>query len=148
MNRKTSIIFFICCVVIFALFSFFRGSAKNDIIIEDNALSLSYNEFQTKVDYEDIISIGLIKQEDFGQPVEGGSNRSCRWGSWENENLGLYTQYTTMASDYCVMLELKNGELVLLSFEGTESTVILGETLYEMLLEKGYDVKLLADDKQ
>lgn len=144
MNRKTSIIFLVCCVAIFAFHSFFGGGMRNDIDIGETSLSLSHNEFQTSINYEDIRSIELVEVGDFGTAAGGGANRACRWGTWTSERWGRYTQYTVTNTDHCVLITLVSGECVLISLEGKESTVTLGETLYEMLISSGYELEKLG----
>ncbi len=143
MNRRYGIILIISIVIIVAGYSLVGGGAYTDLDIGEDSLSVSYKDFSATVDYKDVTAIELVEVSDFGEPLGGGSDRACRWGAWENEVWGEYTQYTIAGADNGVLLRIHDGGIFLLSYESRETTVMLGELLYEMLSSHGYEVKYI-----
>lgn len=144
MNKKYSIILIISIVVIVAAYSLMGGGGRTDLDIGEDRLSVSYKDFSFAVDYKDVTTIELVEVSDFGEPLSGGSDKVCRWGVWESESLGEYSQYTILGTSNAVLLHLRDGGKALLSYESGDTTVMLGQLLFDMLTEHGYNVDYIA----
>ncbi len=145
MNKKYSIVLIISIVVIVALYSLAGGGGgKMDLNIGEDSLSVEYGDFTATVEYKDVTAIELVEVSDFGTPVDGGSDKSCRWGLWTNEGWGEYSQYSILSSDNAVLLHLSDGGVFLLSYESGETTLMLAQLLFDMLTEQGYAVDYIA----
>lgn len=140
MNKKYSIILIISIVVIVLVYSLAGGGGKTELDIGEDSLSVKYGDFSASVDYKDIAAIELLELADFGTSIDGGSDSHFRWGLWENEVWGEYTQYTLVNSSAVVALHLGDGGVFLLAYESDETTVMLAQLLYDMLTEHGYKV--------
>ena len=142
MNKKYSLVLLISIVVIVAVYSFAGGGGKMDLDIGEHSLNVVYEDFYTTVKYEDVIAIELVEVSDFGSPVDGGSDKSCRWGTWENEAWGEYSQYTLTGTSRAVLLHMTEGYF-LLSYESGETTELLSEMLRDMLTANGYEAEYI-----
>lgn len=143
MNKKYSIILIISIVVIVAAYSLMGGGGRTDLDIGEDRLSVSYKDFSFTVDYKYVTTIELVEVSDFGEPLGGGSDKACRWGTWENEVWGEYNQYTIAGTSNAVLLRLHDGGVFLLSYESGETTEMLSELLYEMLSTHGYKAEYI-----
>lgn len=144
MNRKYTIILIITIVAIVAVYSIARGGGQLDLDIEEDSLSVAYEDFAATVEYKDVTAIELVEVEDFGIPISGGSDNSCRWGVWENADWGEYTQYSLTNTNYGVLLRLEGGREFLLSYESGETTVLLSEMLRDMFTANGYEIEYMS----
>jgi len=141
MSKKHTMVLFISIIIIILLYSILDGGgAKTDLDIGEDALSISYKDSSMSVDYGEVIAIEAVQVSDFGTAFEGGEDKVCRWGVWKSEGLGEYSQYTITSSPNAVLLHLSDGGKILLSYESGESTVMLGQLLFDMLTEHGYNV--------
>ena len=141
MSKKYTIVLFISIIIIVLLYSLLGGGgAQTDLDIGEDALSISYTDFSMSVDYGEVTAIEAVEVRDFGTAFEGGEDKVCRWGVWESEDLGEYSQYTITSSPNVVLLHLSDGGKILLSYESVETTVMLGQLLFDMLTEHGYNV--------
>ncbi len=144
MNRKYSFVLLISIAVVVLLYSLMgNGTSKTDLDIGEHSLSVCYKDFSMSVDYGEVTAIETAEVSDFGVAVTGGEDKACRWGVWESEALGEYSQYTIQSTSNAVLLHLRDGGKVLLSYESGETTLMLGELLYDMLTEHGYDVNYI-----
>lgn len=141
MGRKANYILLVILVVGFAAYNFFGGNTKTVLDFGDDGLAVNYNEFETVLSYSKIEAIELAEVSDFGIAIEGGSNTKYRWGKWENERWGIYSQCTTTNTDYCVVLTLNDGELFILSYQDERTTIDLSEMIHGYLSSHGYDVE-------
>lgn len=145
MSKKYSLILFASIIVIVLLYSLLGGGGdKTELDIGEHSLSIGCESFSTNLDYADISAIEAVEVADFGAPVSGGEGKSCRWGLWENEAWGQYTQHTITETAKAVLLHLRDGSRMLLSYESGESTVTLGRLLFDMLSEHGYEVQFIS----
>ena len=142
MNKKYSLVLLISIVVIVAVYSFAGGGGKMDLDIGEHELSVAYEDFSATVNYEDVTAIELVEVSDFGAPVDGGSDKSCRWGTWKNDTWGEYAQYSLTSTSKGVLLYLRDGYF-LLSYESGESTELLSEMLRDMLTANGYEAEYI-----
>lgn len=144
MNKKYTIILIITIVAIVAVYSIAGGGGQLDLDIGEDSLSVAYEDFAATVEYKDVTAIELVEVEDFGTPISGGSDRSCRWGLWENSQWGEYTQYSLTSTDRGVLLHLQGGGEFLLSYESGETTVLLSQMLRDMLAANGYEAEYIS----
>ena len=143
MSKKYTLVLFISIIIIILLYSLSGGGAKTDLDIGEDALSISYKDFGMSIDYDKVRAIETVEVSDFGAAVTGGEDKVCRWGVWESEELGEYSQYTVQSTSNAVLLHLRDGGKILLSYESGKTTLMLGELLYDMLTEHGYDVNFI-----
>lgn len=115
-----------------------------DLDVAEHSLSVVYNDFSATVNYKDVTAVELVEVSDFGTPVDGGSDKSCRWGFWESEVWGEYTQYSLISTNSAVLLHLRDGGYFLLSYESGDTTVLLSEMLRDMLTANGYEVEYIS----
>ncbi len=144
MNRKYSIILVISIIVVLAVYHFAGSGGKMDIDIGEHSLSIIYEEFSATVDYKDVAAIELVEVSNYGVPIDGGSDKSFRWGTWENDAWGKYTQYSLTSTSKGILLHLSDGGVFLLSYESGETTVLLSEMLRDMLDANGYEVEYIS----
>lgn len=146
MKRYGNYIFFTCCILGFALYSMFGGgSTKTVLNFGDDSLVISYNEFESSISYSEIQTVELAEVEDFGAALEGSSNNKYRWGTWENEVWGSYTQCTSTLTDYCVVLALRDESIFVLSYQDEKTTIELGEMIPGYLTAHGYSVQVIEN---
>jgi len=145
MSKKHTIVLFISIIIIILLYSLMGGGgAKTDLDIGEDALSISYKDFSMSIDYDNVTAIEAVELSDFGTAVTGGEDKACRWGVWESESLGEYSQYTILGTSNAILLHLHDGSKALLSYESGDTTVMLAQLLFDMLTEHGYNVDYIA----
>lgn len=135
-ERISAIVIFVAVMVCAA--SFFGVGARLKYDFGEDAVVVACKDYQVTIAYENVSNLTLIEVQDYGTPSDGGSDRSYRWGRWENVNWGSYIQCTTKNTNQCILLETKDGAKYLLNYEGDRSTAELYELFCGLLGSKGY----------
>ena len=116
------------------LFSSFQDRSTISIDFEDNALLLGApNDFSLSIAYDQIETLELSEQPDSGSAISGDENRKCRWGEWENDTWGKYTQCTLKKVDPIILLTTSDGEIVVFNYESEDATTSMHQMLSDLL---------------
>lgn len=128
-------------VIIVCMASFFGVGSRLKYDFGDAELHVICKEYQVAITYADVNKLELVDVENYGIAVDGGSDRSYRWGEWENEQWGRYFQCTTVNTDYGISLETNDGTKYFFNYEGDRSTEELYELFRNLLESKGYVIE-------
>lgn len=123
------LILVVILVVVPAFSSFFSESFSFQFA--NNAMTITdLDEKEYCIPYTSIISMELQECPDWGICVDGGSNRSYRWGIWENSEWGQYIMCTYTTPSVCILIRTDTQTLAL-SYETDEVTQGLLASLTE-----------------
>ena len=126
-------------IVIVIAYTIWQSRNSQPLMLEwmGNTLQITDPEGQIyPLDLRDVTALSLRGSWDYGTVVQGGENRSCRYGLWENPELGTYRLYMWKASSSVILLEIPD-ETVAISYETEEFT----KDLYDMLTERLKEIK-------
>lgn len=143
MKRYGNYIFLGCCVLGFALYGLFGGSTKTVFDFGDDTLAVCYGDFEASIPYSEMQTVELVEEIDFGTMLDGGINKKYRWGDWENDTWGAYTQCTSTLTDYCIVLTMNNETIYVLSYQDEKTTVELSKMIPGYLTAHGYSVQVI-----
>lgn len=90
-----------------------------------------YSGYTMDVAYDEIESVELQKNFDYGIPVDGTDEKKEKSGIWKNAMFGEYQLCVNTAIDTCIILHMTSGVLVM-NYESEKST----ESLYEAILKQ------------
>lgn len=139
-NEKLSAAIIFVVVMICAT-SFRDAGVHLKYDFEETEVNVTCKDYQITIAYENVKALEFVTVPDYGATAGGGTDRSCRWGEWENEAWGKYIQCTTMNTDFGILLETNDGITYLLNYEGDRSTEELYELFRSLLESKGYTIK-------
>lgn len=113
-------IFIAAVYLITVLFGDFQTSVKFG---KDDALTLTGpRKTSVTVAYDDIESIELITLADPGEKVDGGSSRSYCWGTWKNEEYGVYQLFISKKTPAAILVKTNAGEIIIFNQGDTATT--------------------------
>lgn len=138
-EKLPAIIIFV--VVMICATSFFGVGARLKYDFGETEVNVTCKAYQVTITYENVKALELVTVHDYGLTTDGGTDSSYRWGEWENEAWGKYTQCTTMNTDFGILLETNDGMMYLLNYEGDRSTEELYELFLGLLESKGYTIE-------
>ena len=133
-SKKDTYFSLLLLLVIVVAYTLWQSRNSQPLKLEwtENTLQITEPEGQIyQLDLRDVTALSLRGSWDYGIVVQGGENRSCRYGLWENPELGTYRLYMWKASSSVILLEIPD-ETVAISYETEEFT----KDLYDMLLER------------
>ena len=126
-------------IVIVVAYTFWQSRNSKPLTLQwtENVLEITEPEGQIyRLDLQQVTDISLRDVWDYGTVVQGGENRSCRYGLWENPELGTYRLYMWKASPSVILLKIPD-ETVAISYESDDFT----KDLYDMLAERLKEIK-------
>ena len=91
--QKFSLIFLAAVLILSFIpgVSFFSGSNSAMISFEEDGISFQYPDDSSEyVAYDAITGIELLDKFSYGSCISGGTEKSCSYGLWENDELGEY----------------------------------------------------------
>lgn len=101
---------------------------------KDDALAISGPaKSSVTVSYEDIEHIELTELTDPGTKVDGGSNRTCYWGTWSNDRYGECTVFTHKKATQAILIRTRSGETILFNQLDNDTTVNTYRMFSELL---------------
>ena len=121
--------------VLILAYIFSGGSMGTSLDFGEDALTVSAEKYDWAISYDQIISLELVENMNFGTLREGTEKRTLHYGSYENEQWGQYTLCIDPRIGSCIVIETKSGYFVL-NYENQESTQQLYTMFTELLLNK------------
>lgn len=134
MNGKSKFLVNILVFVIAILFfSSFLGQSVNVNFEEDELILSAPEDTSLTIAYGQIDTMELVETFDPGTALSGDENRKCRWGEWESDVWGRYTQYTLKKVAPVILLATSDGEIVVFNYESEEATTSMHQMFTELL---------------
>ena len=90
----------------------------------------SGSDYACEVSLSEVTDILLSEVHDFGEPTDGGTNKHCRYGIWQNEAFGEYRVVAEKGITKCIVLSGDDGYTIF-NYESESTT----ENLYRALRE-------------
>ncbi len=118
-------------LIVDALNTLLRGdrSGRGSISFTDSQITFLDASGETVViPYSDVLSIELLEEPDYGEPVDGRVENDIRIGTWESDELGVYLSYTDTDIDSCLLLQTE-GQTYAVNYENDETTAALLDEL-------------------
>lgn len=143
-NQMTRYTLFCCMIVmVISLFNIFSGNANHFAIsMGKESLHVEGSDGNTvTLQYEDICSVMLVNQIDFGEKCEGYESKVERSGIWKNDRWGEYDLYVNPQLEQCIVFQATDRILVV-NYEREDSTQALFEGFYEFFVEKGLEEQI------
>lgn len=110
-----------------------KGSTVITVTIEEDGLSIASEEgngFRLK--WEEVQSLELRDEWDYGTLVEGTDNGKEKSGIWENAETGEYELFVSDKIQSVIYCTLDEGEPLVFNYESEKTTA----SLYDAMLEK------------
>lgn len=117
-----------------------RGKTSASVDINQENIVLSGPDgYHRSIDYTQVNadSVKLVGEEDLDEPgsaVTGGENNKYRWGQWENDNWGTYSQCILRKVDFAVLFETVDGETVIFNVESEDTTKAFVDAFRELVV--------------
>ncbi len=116
----------------------FRGADASAFQWEDDHLQISCPDGSSyTVAYADISEMRLEEALDFGECVQGGTEKRFRYGLWRSNELGEYVACAREDFDQCIVLVAGETTYVI-SYESKDTTAELFRSFGELLVKEGY----------
>ena len=90
----------------------------------------SGSDYSCEIPLSHVTDIFLLDDPNFGEPADGGTNKHCRYGIWQNEAWGEYRIVAETKIQKCIVLSGEEG-FTLFNYESEKTT----ESLYRALRE-------------
>lgn len=131
-------IIILIAVFLVPAFAIFRDAGASAFRWEQDRLILNYPDKSTcEMLFADVTAIEYREAFDFGTPVTGGTESKCKYGLWNNEELGDYQICCHVDIQSCIIFTTEDTHFVI-SFESPETTLELYESVRNTLIETGY----------
>ena len=121
------------------LYSMFGGNSGSSLDMREDGITLSGpGEFTVSVEFADVASIEFREEFDRGNCIDGGSEKSYSYGTWENEEFGTYTLHVLTKVEACIVMTETDGDIVVFNIESADTTKAFTENLTEHFQTMGY----------
>jgi uncharacterized membrane protein len=127
-SAKVVYITFTLLLVFFLVFFLFSGKISITYQAEDFTIDASFYTPLT-IDYAEIASVELRDEPVDGTREMGFGSARLEYGTFRNEEFGLYTRYTYTGCDSVVILTSTKGKVMVLSGATREETLQIYNTL-------------------
>lgn len=141
------------CVIILALFFFFSGNRTNEtvyVLSKEDAISITgCTGEKISVSYQELTSIEILDDIDFGKTVDGTDTNRGAAGLWENERWGEYHLFILHKAKKYIVLTTQE-DVVVFNYESTAVTENLYHALCELMMQKGLDgqIQFLSEEQE
>lgn len=137
--EKRNLLFLFILLLAIAVFPLFSPHTKNGpemLVWEEDRMILSFSENETyPVCYDQIINLSLVENPNFGTCISGRSDRTLRYGQWENDTLGTYILYASQSFTPVIQIETVD-RIYWIGIESKETTESLYKHLMVILLQR------------
>ena len=109
-------------VLILALIISFKPSNKVRFSFHEDAVDIKTTKYSMNIPYDMIGSIALTDKPDMGEKAGGFTDDIIATGLWQNEAWGEYTACIEVATDNCIVINLTDGRIFVVSRRDNEET--------------------------
>ena len=112
-------------LLIFALvilISLFQPSNKVLVEFSEESADVKSSRFAMNIPYDMIAGISLAEKPDMGETLDGHDDMILQTGTWKNDTWGEYTACVEIATDNCIVLNLTDGRIFVISRRDSEET--------------------------
>ena len=136
-NRLTSVLLLILFLVVFTVLSRLFGGAGITLDFDEDALTAGGpKKFSVVVEYDSIDSLELVELDSAGTLISGGENRSCFWGTWENDAWGQYTLCAAKKADTAILNTTQDHEIIVFNYQNNDTTAEMFQMFTELLTHR------------
>ena len=109
-------------VLILALIISFKPSNKVRFSFGEDAVDIKTTKYSMNIPYDMIDSVALTDKPDMGKKAGGFTDDIVATGLWQNEAWGEYTACIEVATDNCIVINLTDGRIFVVSRRDNEET--------------------------
>ena len=138
-RTKVDLICFAVIILVATVFFLNNGSDEN-LTWDDTQLVLTVSEDMTcTIPYEQIISVTLVENGEFGICQSGIDTKTRQSGIWENDLLGSYVLYAYPGASPVIQIATAE-ETYWIALENSDTTTAFYEAFLIMLKDAGYNI--------
>ncbi|MDR3074881.1 MAG: DUF3784 domain-containing protein [Candidatus Methanoplasma sp.] len=119
--------------VVLVVVFFFIGSGNVNVYLDDEKLSVDAPMVDTRVYYDDIVSVVIRDDVDLGMRIGGFGGTRVLSGNFNNDEFGDYTLASYKSVRTHIVLEPNDGKILVFNQESVDETVSLFEDLRDRL---------------
>lgn len=141
MESKTKIVVNVAVFLIaLLLITSVRGKTSAAVDINQENIVLSGPDGYSRVIDNNQVnadSVKLLGEEELDEPgsmATGGENYKYRWGQWENDDWGTYSQCILRKVDCAILFETVDGETVIFNVESEDTTKAFADAFRELVV--------------
>ncbi len=131
-SSMQNIIVIVLIIVVFTVYYMFFDSTASFTMDDNNEAFTLYGTEDTTstILFDDILSLDLVEDPDYGEPIDGGTKSNNNYGTWESDTLGIYESYVKTSISDCIVVSDQE-KTVVFNYENQTST----KNLYESMVE-------------
>lgn len=133
-QKNFTIVVFILALVLFYIFS--GGSVGITLDFGEEALTLSAEDYDWLISYEQIKVLELTDLPELGTVIDGSEKRNLCCGTWKNDTFGKYILCIDRRIENCIVIRMESGDVYVLNYENSDSTAQLHQMFTDLLRSK------------
>ncbi|MCD8020948.1 MAG: hypothetical protein LUF92_15650 [Clostridiales bacterium] len=125
-------LFFLIIIVAGITILYLYSQPASTMTFEETSFSFSGpNNTSCSFSFDEIISISLEEDPDFGEVIDGGTSFGGNlYGTWESTSLGTYQAFASKKVSACIVISDADKTAVF-NYENVETTTSVYESLME-----------------
>jgi hypothetical protein len=127
--RSCIIVFII--IIGYTIYTIMTGGNSVGFTWKDTYVEIAAPDTKTvTILYDDIKSVEIEENLDYGECIDGGKNRTWNYGTWENNRWESYQLFVKPKLEKCIVLTKSDDSVIVINSESDKVT----SSIYENLL--------------
>lgn len=138
-SAKKNMLWILLLIAVFIGVTVFHSTNSVGLSFEEHTFSVAGpQDFKYSVAFQNIQSLAIVEEFDRGKMISGSTANKICAGKWESDSYGEYQLCIATQTDVYIVLEPREGEILIFNCESRDITEQIYAAFTEMLIEDGY----------
>ena len=115
---------FIFGLIVFALAILISLKPSNKVRVQfdETSVDVVTTKYSMNIPYDMVDAVSLVDKPELGTQIDGYNDNIVAYGIWNNDTWGEYTACIEGATDNCIVIDLIDGRIFVISRRDNEET--------------------------